>query len=207
MSDQPPQIQRLLPRHFKIIDLAVAGHDTKVIAETVGMSTRAVTTILRSALAQQEIALKRKAQGEAQILGMDRDATRGKAQSILEQASVRAAEKQVDLLQCPDPSIALRAADRILDRVFGKADETKKSLVVNITAQQVELITSALKESDYERHVKPAHGPDSEYSIVAESDVPDILGDQIGPDCFAADGTEDQSSDVCGENTLVPGRQ
>lgn len=190
------QIQRLLPRHHKIIDLAVAGHEVEQIAEVVGMSAAAVKTILRSAVTQQEIALRRKASREDEVLGMDRDAYRGKAQSILEQATVKAAAKQVELLECGDPAIVLRAADKILDRVFGDGKDSRRSMVVNITASQVALLTTALKEADYERQAKPANSPDSEHSLLTESNVSETSGEDGSADISTADGSEDQSGDV-----------
>jgi hypothetical protein len=49
-------IQRLLPRHNKIMDLYLAGHDTKVIAEAVGSTTASVSLCIKSPLFQHEAA-------------------------------------------------------------------------------------------------------------------------------------------------------
>lgn len=142
------RVRRLLPRHFKIIDLAIAGHDVKAIAQTVGMSSAAIGKILSSPLVQMEISRKRSQSSESEILTMDREATLGKARSLLEQASEYAALKHVELLEAPNHSIQLRAADKILERVFGKSSDDRRSLVVNITAEQGALLNLALKESD-----------------------------------------------------------
>ncbi len=152
-------IQRLLPRHFNVIEMAAAGHDVVTIAKTLDMSTHTISGILRSPLAQAELARRRKELRETEVLGMDRDATLGKARSILEQASERAATVSTELLECPNPTIALKAANSILDRVFGKGSDDRRSMVVNITAEHVDLLNLALKESH--ATLLPTNGSDS----------------------------------------------
>jgi len=144
-------IQRLLPRHFKIIELALAGHNNKTIAEVVGMSPSGVATVLNSPLVQSELARERERNRESEVMHLDREATLGKARSILEQATEKAAKVHEILLESPDPTIQLRAADKILDRVFGKDKDERRSAVINISAEQVQLLTLALKESNNER--------------------------------------------------------
>lgn len=156
-------IQRLLPRHFKIIDLAAAGHDAKAIAETLQMSPASVGTVLRSPIVQSELARQRQRMQESEVLHLDREATLGKARSILELATEKAAKVHEQLLENPDPNVQLRAADKILDRVFGKDKEDRRAAVINISADQVQLLTIALKESNDERlatvHESPAASP------------------------------------------------
>lgn len=141
-----PSLQRLLPRHYKIVELALAGYNAKHIAQVLNMNPRSVSMVLQSPLVQHELSKRREAKNESQVLGLDRDATIGRARMVLERAVESAAKTQVKLLECEDPSIQLKAADRILDRVFGKAD-TQRQAVVNITAEQVNLLVAAMKES------------------------------------------------------------
>ena len=79
---------------------------------------------------------------------MDREAVIGKARSILEQAIEPAAYKMVELLETEDPALQYRASSNLLDRVFGKSDEKQSSPVVSLSAENVQLLVLAMKESD-----------------------------------------------------------
>lgn len=201
MTHVADRIQTLLPRHFKIIDLASAGHDSRTIAQTLGMQPATISMILKSPLVQAEIARIRADNREASVLGMDRDAVLGKARSILEQACEKAAKKHEELLESPDASIQLRAASSILDRVYGKTGEQRSSLVVNITGEQIQLLSLALKESDNARFL-PTHSPRpsdpeviNEQSVVCRDDGSGRQGVRR-PDGHNGSPSEDQSSDV-----------
>lgn len=152
-----PNIQRLLPRHFKIIELFLAGHSIATIAEALEMSSGAVSLILKSPLIQHELATARKQSREPEVLALDRDALRSKVNSILETATVKAAAVQVELLDNPNPAIALKASTSILDRVYGDQKSAGGGgLVINITAENVALVNQALKESQDARWKQPA---------------------------------------------------
>lgn len=151
---QTAQIQRILPRHYRIIEMAAANHDAKVIAEALEMNVGSVKILLKDPLVQSEIARRKAADDTTEIMGMDRNAAMGKARSILEQASIKAAGVHEQLLESPDGSIALRAAKQILDRVFGEKEKGSHQ-VFNITAENVSLLNLALKESDNVRKHAP----------------------------------------------------
>ena len=160
IPDQANTVQRLLPRHFKVIELAMAGHDSKTIAETLNIKPTTVALILKSPLVQHEISKRTKASTEETILGLDRDAFRGKVMGILEKATLKAAQVQEELLNNPNPTIALRASDSILDRVFGsRQDGGGAATVINITAENVALLHTALKESEYAGRKSSANSP------------------------------------------------
>ena len=143
-------IRRLLPRHFRILEMVLAGHDNTTIAETLGISTRSITMIKQSPLFQSELVRRREDKTDTTMLSLDREAVMGKARSILEDASELAAETLEELLDADDNSVRLRAADSILDRVFGKKGEAKAAgVVVNISAEHVQLLNLALKESNH----------------------------------------------------------
>ncbi len=149
-------VQRLLPRHFKIIEMVKAGHTNKAIAETIGLHQDTIGYITRSPLFQAELARRRSEDNTQEILGMDHDAVIGKARSILEQNATAAAEKHVELLETDDPALQMRAADKILDRVFGKAEDRSVKPVVSLTAENVQLLVLALKESPNGQNSEPA---------------------------------------------------
>lgn len=153
-------IRRMLPRHFQILDMTLAGHQGVVIAEAVGMSAQAVKKVQASPLFQAELVRARRESKDEVIMSLDRQAIMGKAKSILEEASVAAAMTHEELLESKDDSIKLRAASAILDRVFGKNSDHTGASVVNISAEQVNLLTIALKESSNVRNsVSPADSP------------------------------------------------
>lgn len=147
MSVATHTIQRLLPRHYAIVDLAAAGHKYTTIGEMIGMNPQSVSLILRSPLVQAELSRRRGASQDAKILGMDNDAMLGKARSILEKAAEKAAKTVEHCLDDDDGSLRLRAANSILDRVFGKADEKSSRQVLNITSDQTNLLVLAIQES------------------------------------------------------------
>ncbi len=51
------ELQRLLPRHHAIINLALAGMSRKGIAEKISLTPEAVGIILRVPIVQDELAL------------------------------------------------------------------------------------------------------------------------------------------------------
>lgn len=143
------EIRRILPRHSKILDLSLAGHKNVTIAKIVGMTTGAISLILRSPLVQSELKRRRESSTEIEVMKLDREAVRGKALSILEQESSTAAETIVQLMGCEDPSIQLRSAVSILDRVFPKENGTGGTVVnVELTGEHAQLLVLAMKESD-----------------------------------------------------------
>lgn len=141
--------ERLLPRHFRILELDYAGHSAEAIAKTLGIHKDTVYYVRRSPLYQAEMARRRREDRTDEILAFDRNAVVGKARSILEQASEAAAQKHVELLEAENEGIQLKAAGEILDRVFGKTGEKNSTPVVHLSAEHIEHLTLALKESNH----------------------------------------------------------
>lgn len=165
-------IQRLLPHHFQILDMVVAGHEAKTIAQALDKSVGSVNSVIRSPLFQLELTKRRAANSEVTIGGLDRSAHMNKAMSLLEAAGEKAANTLTDLLEDKDPSIQLRSANSILDRVFHKTGD-ERNVVVNITAENLQLLQVALKESSY---VQPnqrltADSPDAKCSESSGSEL------------------------------------
>lgn len=172
-------IGTLKSKHYQIIDLALVGESNVDIAKALDMHTQTVGMILRSPLVMSELARRRK-ESDSVVLGtLDRSAMLGKAKSILEQGAEDAAQKHIELLDTDDPSLQLKAATHILDRVFGRADEVAP--VIHITTEQVQLINLALKEShDGPNQEQPANGtctnaPENEQGHV-------LQGSEAGPE-------------------------
>lgn len=195
-------IQRVLPRHFQIIDLAVAGHDNITIAKAVGTSQSQVNLVLRSPVAQAEIARRRRESTEAEVLGLDRSAIVGKARSILDQASQAAAATLENELLAEKPEVRIKAANSILDRALGKGIDDRRASVNNITAEQVTLINLALKESEYVPAKLSAHRLAAHSAVDQHFDVHQDHRLELGPaDSTCADSPGIEPGDVHEESS------
>ena len=157
------ELQRLLPRHYKILQLALAGHSNATIAKTLDMTSRSVSIIVQCPLFQGELKRKRENTDEADILRLDRDAHLGKVRSFMEQEAGTAAETIVGLMASDDQNLQLRSAKEILDRVFGKSDSKKDGtngvINISISGDQTALLVLALKESPNGNQVQPTDVP------------------------------------------------
>ncbi len=56
----PFHLKKLLPRHYRILELCLDGKNRKDIAEEVGLTPRAVTNVTNSPVFQNEFARRRK---------------------------------------------------------------------------------------------------------------------------------------------------
>lgn len=140
------EIQRMLPRHFRILELTLHGLSRSQVAEEIGMSPEGVGLILKSPIFQSELSRQRE-----ELLGKTQEAAQvatehsvARAQEILQGAASQAAEKHVTLLQSEDEAIAQRSANSILDRVLGKTSDSSNTIVVEKGA--VQLLMLALQE-------------------------------------------------------------
>ena len=144
------EIQRMLPRHFKILQLRLAGLTNKAIAEMVDCSPEMVGIVIRSPLFQAEYQRQLKNQNNNEI-EEEVQSFAGKTRSILEQASEKAANTQIDCLDSEDDSVRLRASGSILDRVLGKAEGSEASggpqVNIEIQSADAKLLIVALHES------------------------------------------------------------
>lgn len=144
----PHEIQRMLPRHFKILEMKIAGYSNVDIAKTLEIHENTVSAVSRSPLFVSEFNRQMQKQHD-NALADDRAAFVSRAKSILDSASERAAEVQVELLDSEDDSVRLRSSGTILDRALGRDDGLKGGTTVNvqINTQDAQLITTAFKES------------------------------------------------------------
>jgi hypothetical protein len=142
--DMPHEIERLLPRHYKIIELASEGHSRKDIAQVLQMTPEAIGQILNSPLVQNQLAEIRAKREKIR----DENLARGvhKAQQILEDASAQAAQTHVELLGHEDARIRQVSANAILDRVL--ENKSNQNTVVVIEAEKLQVLQIALQESD-----------------------------------------------------------
>ena len=184
------QIQRMLPRHFKMVELHVAGLSNKAIAETLDCTPTSVSLILLSPIVKKEITTLLQTESNGSIT-QDLDAYASKAIKALKDNSHRAAQTQIDLLDCDDDSIRLRASGSILDRVLGKPDSKNASegtqVKIEIKTQDAQLLILALNESkeissNAENTKSTADGQDADSSQNGQGNVcqASITGSGLG---------------------------
>lgn len=139
------EIQRMLPRHYAIVNLALAGMSRRDIAKRVSLTPEAVGMILRAPIVQDELArrrerIERKIDEHIALRVVD-------AKRIIEEASARAAEKQVELLDADSPRVRQSAAKDILDRTIGKRPSDASPPSVVFDARTINMLQVALQES------------------------------------------------------------
>lgn len=144
------QVKKLLPRHYRILELRLAGLSNKAIAESVDCTPQTVGIVSRSPLFRAEYQRRLASQTQNRVVE-EADAFASLARSTLEQNAERAAQTQVDLLESEDDSVRLRSSGSILDRVLGKPEGTQASdgpsIKVEIQTKDAQLLILALRES------------------------------------------------------------
>lgn len=119
-----PMLQKLSEQHHAMVDAVLVGMDAGQIAAGTGRSIVGVRNILASPLFGQELARRREEQRRRQ------DETsiniKVKALGVLENSAVKAAEKQVALLDSVDERVVQTAVTNIFDRLWPK-DNSKNA--------------------------------------------------------------------------------
>ncbi len=152
------QLQKLLPRHYQIIDLFLDGNLTiKQIAEKVSMTVPGISNIRNSPTFQHELTLRKTQRDKT----YDELASREKADDLsirmrtddlIRQSTEDAANTIIKLLDSEDESVQLRSASDLLDRGgFPKAQKLEqdiKTAVVVLSPSDVQRIEKTLKLED-----------------------------------------------------------
>ncbi len=141
------KINRLLPRHFKIRDLALQGLSRNEIALEMGMSPVGIGLIINSPKFQDELARRRDQIEKKSDEGLATSLSQAK--NVLADAAEDAAQVHVDLLVSSDERVKQNSANQILDRVgIAKAERGGSGDInVQINAEQVNILEVALQES------------------------------------------------------------
>lgn len=141
-------IQKLNDRHFKIIDLLLAGHTKNDIAQKLGMGVAYISTITNSPQFQHELALRR---SRLEDVKNEKLAERriDPVTETLKKGALRAAERLVNNIESHSENVAHRAATEILDRTgyqkHEAVDVTSKSVSINISAKDAQVIQETLR--------------------------------------------------------------
>ncbi len=182
--DSPPngrkqQIQRMLPRHFKMADLHVAGLTNRSIAEVLGCTPASVGIVLRSPIVKKEIQVRLAASRENPngTIHQEIEAADNRARNLILENAPKAAATLVELLDCDDASVQLRASGSILDRAIGKPESEhaagEATLRIEIDSKDATLIMIALKESKESPSDGQVHEPTADRQDANSSDLPE----------------------------------
>ena len=145
------ELQKLSARHHKIVDLALAGHGRKTIAQALDITPQAVTMITQAPVFQEELARRRQESRRETDKVEAVDLSLAKA--ALERGALNAAEKLTRLVDAEDDRVALTASTSVLDRVFqggpGGAGEGGGGGII-LNAENVQVLQIALRETALE---------------------------------------------------------
>lgn len=136
-------LEKLLPRHYAILELCLAGMDKKAIAEKLEITPQTVYNVTNSPLFQDELARRKKSVEAKQDSLLA--STPARAKAVLDQNAVRAAERLSQLVQSADEGIAHRSSVAILDKVLGSDQSKIRPITINV--EQLENLQVALLES------------------------------------------------------------
>lgn len=140
-------VQRLLPRHHRIIDLHLQGLSAKDIAQETGLKKRQVLNIINSPVFQSQLSLRRSKiedQVEETILKAQDDVL-----ETLKKNTLSAVNRLVEISGSDNEAVARQAANDILDRGgYPKTSrqENDVSQTLILEDKQAQVIAEALKE-------------------------------------------------------------
>jgi hypothetical protein len=138
------EIQRLLPRHYQILELTLGGNGPKEIAQALGMSPQSISLITNAPNFQSELARRRdtieKSSNDLMAVGSQR------AREMLDEASIKAVDVHIQAMQHFDVKVQQTSASKILDLVLGKNEgPSKPTIIMNV--ESINLLKIALMES------------------------------------------------------------
>jgi len=145
-----PEIQSMNPRHYKILDLCLAGINNKDIATRLDMVPSQISIITNSPSFQHELAIRRSSISE-QVDNTIANETKD-AMHLLKENTLRAAQTLVNQLSSEQEKIAQASAMDILDRAgfpkVTKSSNTNLNAVVCIDLETAELLRDSLMMSN-----------------------------------------------------------
>ena len=144
-------LQKLLPRHYSIIDHFLDGELTiKEIARKMKMTPVGIRNIRNSPTFQHELALRRKQRDNMydELKVRDKTSDEDKTSEIIHNHTEQAAQRIADLLSDEDKTISLKSAAELLDRggypKAAKLEQTSKVAVVVLDPSDLNRIERTL---------------------------------------------------------------
>ena len=137
-------LQRLLPAHYKILELALAGMGRKEIAAAMGRSEAGIGLILNDPRFRDELARRR--QSRVEVIDEEAAASLADVRVKMETLASKAADRLGSLMDSEHENMKFKSSKSILDIVFGRGDAAGKDASIVINADQVQLLQLALQE-------------------------------------------------------------
>ena len=139
--------ERLLPRHYQIMDLRMQGQNYREISDNLRISYRQVANVCNTPQFQNALALRRSSvedQVEEDILKTQSDVL-----TEIKNSTMQAVRRLIQLVDDDNVAVARQAANDILDRggypkVSRQESQNESTLVVD--SEQAALLKRALEE-------------------------------------------------------------
>lgn len=141
------RLEKLNARHYKILDLRMAGWKIQQIAGHLGMTRQQVSLVVNSPTFEHEFALQRARKEEIR----DTEDVRGEdeVKTVLVEGAKKAAEKLVSTIGSDQEKNAIRSAAEILDRTgYAKTQRVEggeSQQIVVIGSDELSRLTKALE--------------------------------------------------------------
>lgn len=147
LSGSHSVLQRLLPRHLKIMDLHLEGLSYQDIATRVSLKKRQVANIVNSPVFQQALAIRRSKIEDNVDEHLIK--TQESVLDIIKENTFAAVDKLVDLMSSDNDSVARQSANDILDRGgFPKVQRQEQDTTTTLILEddQAKILAQTLKE-------------------------------------------------------------
>jgi len=129
-------IEKLTPRHYRILDFAVAGLTSGEIAKNLSMTKAMVSIVMQSPSFQHQFALRRskleEKQDEHNANSID------EVKKVLQESAIDAARKMIGHMDSPNENVSLKSATEILDRTgypkeskIAQSNEAVTQIIIN----------------------------------------------------------------------------
>lgn len=151
----PGEGKRMMPAHWKIMDLELGGLTRGEIAGVMNRSPEGVGLVMSGQVYQDEIARRRESLTQKKDSGLVNHLQL--TRETLEQASLDAAELLQEQIGDGSlkPEIRQSAADKVLNAAFGrgKGEDDSQGKVTIVTIEQLQVLNLARTESGEMRMV------------------------------------------------------
>lgn len=142
-SEKTPELMKMGPQHYKILDLYLQGNTVGDIATQLDRTREGITWVVASAPFQHELARRRK--DLENVHDQTVAATTSRARDLIARSSEMAAQKLVDKMNSQDERIAMMSIIQILDRATGSTNQPVNVQILG--AERVQLLLQSINES------------------------------------------------------------